>query len=317
MSKSIFILLVFFCSAINAQKREEGFDVSFKPTKNASRYYVITEKKDNKWYREAYFIPENTTAMTGWYKDEECKIEDGEFLWYHVNRNLKIKESYSDGKRNGTYISFHENGNMNDSLTYENGYRKGVGLGWYDNAYQSDSTNFDGKGNGVQIIWYPDGGNVSTAGRWSDDTLKVGKWNYYHMNGKLKATENYIDGKKVSCTCFTENEVKLDSLLCIDKEAGFKGGEAKWRKFLERNLRPDIPARRGAPDGLYTVMVQFIIDQQGNVIDIKPLTKFGYGMEDEVVRLLQESPNWEPARQYGIPVKAYRKQPVSFQIASK
>lgn len=317
MSKSIFVLLVFFSSVINAQKREEGFDISFKPTKDAARYYVITEKKDNKWYREAYFIPENTTAMTGWYKDEECKIEDGEFLWYHTNRNLKIKESYSDGKRNGIYISFHENGNMNDSLNYENGYRKGVGLSWYENAYQSDSTNFDGKGNGVQVIWYPDGGSVSSAGRWADDTLKVGVWVYYHENGKIQAKENYINGKVTACSCFTENEIELDSLLCISKEAIFPNETTGWIRFVQKNLNPMVPITKGAPEGIYTVMVQFKVDTEGNLKDVKALTKFGYGMEEEVLRMLSKSPKWIPATNLGKKINAYRKQPVTFQVSSE
>ncbi len=37
-------------------------------------------------------------------------------------------------------------------------------------------------------------------------------------------------------------------------------------------------------------------------------------MEAEVVRMLKKSPKWSPAIQNGKPVKAYRKQPVTFVI---
>jgi hypothetical protein len=37
-------------------------------------------------------------------------------------------------------------------------------------------------------------------------------------------------------------------------------------------------------------------------------------MEEEVVRILKKSPKWSPAIQNGKPVKAYRRQPVTFMI---
>jgi len=37
-------------------------------------------------------------------------------------------------------------------------------------------------------------------------------------------------------------------------------------------------------------------------------------MEEEVVRVLNKSPKWTPAIQFGRRVKAYRKQPVSFFV---
>ncbi len=100
----------------------------------------------------------------------------------------------------------------------------------------------------------------------------------------------------------------------VDIEASFPGGEMAWRKFLEKNLRADIPLKQGAPAGSYTVWIQFVVDKEGNVSDLKPLTNHGFGMETEIVRVLKKSPKWMPASQNGIPVKAYRKQPVTFVI---
>ena len=65
------------------------------------------------------------------------------------------------------------------------------------------------------------------------------------------------------------------------------------------------------------VMVQFVVDKEGRVTDIKPLTKFGFGMEEEVIRILKKSPPWIPAIQFGRSVKAYRKQPVTFVVARR
>lgn len=103
----------------------------------------------------------------------------------------------------------------------------------------------------------------------------------------------------------------------VDKEASYEGGDAAWRKFLEKNLNPNVPVDNGAPAGLYTVYVQFIVDRDGSIYDIKPLTEQGYGMEQEVVRILKKAGRWIPAMQNDRQVKAYRKQPVTFQVTDE
>lgn len=65
------------------------------------------------------------------------------------------------------------------------------------------------------------------------------------------------------------------------------------------------------------VVVQFIVDQKGTLSDIKALTAHGYGMEQEVIRVLKKSPKWLPAQVNGRKVKAYRKQPITFAVSDK
>jgi protein TonB len=100
----------------------------------------------------------------------------------------------------------------------------------------------------------------------------------------------------------------------VEEEAYFAGGESAWRSYLEQNLNPAVPVDRGAKAGIYTVYIQFVVDIDGKISDIKPLTKHGFGLEAEVMRILRISPSWVPAVQHGRKVRAYRKQPVTFQI---
>lgn len=100
----------------------------------------------------------------------------------------------------------------------------------------------------------------------------------------------------------------------VDFEATFPGGLPAWKKHLEKNLKPTVPIDNGAPVGNYTVVVQFIVDKEGIVSDIKALTNFGYGMEQEVIRVIQKGPRWLAANQNGRKVKAYRKQPITFVV---
>jgi protein TonB len=103
----------------------------------------------------------------------------------------------------------------------------------------------------------------------------------------------------------------------VEIEAAFQGGESAWRKYLERNLNPSAPVDNGAPEGTYTVYVQFVVSKDGSISDVRALTKHGYGMEEEAVRVIRKGPKWTPAIQNGRQVNAYRKQPITFQVQSE
>jgi hypothetical protein len=100
----------------------------------------------------------------------------------------------------------------------------------------------------------------------------------------------------------------------LEMEAFFPGGEMAWKRFLERNLNPGVPTENHAPAGMYTVWVQFVVNKDGSVTDIKALTNWGHGMEAEVIRIIKKAGGWSPANIAGKPVKAYRKQPVTFMV---
>ena len=120
----------------------------------------------------------------------------------------------------------------------------------------------------------------------------------------------------VSSQLFSQPEIDSSEEVFdkVDIDASFPGGDKAWIKFLQTHLNANVPVDNGAPAGKYTVWVQFIVDKEGNVTALNPLTTQGYGMEAEVMRILKLVPKWTPASQNGRLVKAYRKQPVTFII---
>jgi protein TonB len=123
------------------------------------------------------------------------------------------------------------------------------------------------------------------------------------------------EGKKVIEEKKEDDENKVFEK--VEVEASFKGGEKEWRRYLERNLNANTPVENGAPAGSYTVVVQFIVDKEGKISDVKALTNHGYGMEEEAVKIIRKGPNWVPAVQNGRNVKAYRKQPITFLVSEE
>ncbi len=98
----------------------------------------------------------------------------------------------------------------------------------------------------------------------------------------------------------------------VEIEASYPGGAEGWIKFLQKNLKSDVPIKNDAPIGKFQAIVLFIVDKDGSVSNVKPVTRLGYGMEEEVIRVIEMSGKWTPATRNGIPLKAYRKQPITF-----
>jgi protein TonB len=105
-----------------------------------------------------------------------------------------------------------------------------------------------------------------------------------------------------------------EPFTAVEIEARFDGN---WEKFLLRNLNAQTSVDNDAPAGNYKVLIQFVVDIDGIVSDIKPLTNLGYGLEQEAIRVLKKAKNWEPARQNGRQVKAYRIQAITFQVTGE
>ena len=124
-----------------------------------------------------------------------------------------------------------------------------------------------------------------------------------------------------SQTLNSNDQAVSDSLneiyTVVDKEAKFPGNAKEWEKYLLKNLKIDEPVKNGAPDGCYLVIVTFKVAKDGKITDLNSETKLGYGMEDEVIRMIKKCPNWEPAVRYGRKVNSIKRQRITFMLATK
>lgn len=113
------------------------------------------------------------------------------------------------------------------------------------------------------------------------------------------------------------NTVKQDSTYTkVDSAARFGDGEKALKRYLEKNLNIFKPVDNGAPNGTYNIIIDFVVTKNGNLDNIKAETKFGYGMEEEAIRVIKNSPSWIPAMSNGEKVNSFRKQPFTFRIGN-
>jgi protein TonB len=97
----------------------------------------------------------------------------------------------------------------------------------------------------------------------------------------------------------------------IENEAGFPGGTVKWNEFVKKNFN-FTRIESSMPDSVTafsdTAKVQFVVDKNGIIKDIKFLTKNIASFQQSCTDIFKNSPHWTPANQCGRNVNAYRKQ---------
>jgi protein TonB len=97
----------------------------------------------------------------------------------------------------------------------------------------------------------------------------------------------------------------------VEIESSFPGGSAAWIQFLNTHLVYPNKAVRRKIQG--TVILQFIIDKQGNVSDLSAISGDPI-LAAAALKAMENSPKWIPAEQHGRKVKSYKKQPIVFKL---
>lgn len=99
----------------------------------------------------------------------------------------------------------------------------------------------------------------------------------------------------------------------VEIESEYPGGAAAWMRYLNKNFRYPDEAINNEIQG--TVVVQFIVDKEGNVSNVEAVSgPEAGGLRQEAIRVIVHSGKWIPAIQNGRNVKSYKKQPVQFKL---
>lgn len=102
----------------------------------------------------------------------------------------------------------------------------------------------------------------------------------------------------------------------VEIESTFPGGMAAWARYLNKTLQYPEEATNNEIQG--SVVVQFIVDKDGNVSNVEAISgPTDGGLREEAVRVIKRSGQWTPAVQNGRKVKSYKKQPIQFKIGTE
>jgi len=148
-----------------------------------------------------------------------------------------------------------------------------------------------------------------------EDT-KIGTVNQEGVKDDGIAAPPVSDAGKGVVEAPKDNEDYDKTFTKVEIESEFPGGGAAWLRYLNKNLRYPDDAVNNEIQG--TVVVQFIVDKEGNVSDVQAISgPDNGGLREEAIRVIKKSGKWTPAVQNGRQVKSYKKQPIVFKLEAQ
>jgi TonB family protein len=98
----------------------------------------------------------------------------------------------------------------------------------------------------------------------------------------------------------------------VEQKPEFATGEAEMFKYLRQNIHYPAAARENSIEG--KVYVNFVVNTDGLISDVKVLKGIGGGCNEETVRVVQNMPKWKPGVLQGNIVRTRYTLPVSFKL---
>lgn len=131
----------------------------------------------------------------------------------------------------------------------------------------------------------------------------------------VTSNESCTDEINYNDLIIPEDEVIEEAIpfFIVEEKPTFQGGDANtFRNWVSSQL---VYPKKALENGIQgTVLLQFDIDRNGNIINVKVLRGVDKTLDDEAVRVVSSSPKWSPGRQGDMPVVARYQFPIEFQL---
>jgi len=99
----------------------------------------------------------------------------------------------------------------------------------------------------------------------------------------------------------------------FDNQPMPKNGMKELYSYIGKTLKYPEKAKNEGIEG--KVFVEFIVDTEGKLTEVKAIKGIGAGCDEEAVRVLQEAPKWNPASVMDMPVKVRMIIPISYKLS--
>lgn len=104
-----------------------------------------------------------------------------------------------------------------------------------------------------------------------------------------------------------------EALIVADEMPEFEGGVTGLMRYIGQNIIYPTLAREIGKEG--TVHISFVVNELGNVENVKVMRGIGFGCDEEVVRVVGKMPRWKKVgKNAGHPVKVRYNIPVKFKL---
>jgi len=108
-------------------------------------------------------------------------------------------------------------------------------------------------------------------------------------------------------------ENKNDTIYdIVDQMPKFPGGETAMMEFIAKNVKYPQKAKDEGVQG--RVFIQFVVEKDGSIGEVKLLRGIGGGCDEEGIRVVKSMPKWTPGQQAGKSVRVHYTLPIFFKL---
>lgn len=116
---------------------------------------------------------------------------------------------------------------------------------------------------------------------------------------------------------FCQEEVKVSDddaiFFVVEEQAEFPGGMEAMYAYIQKNLIYPEKAKEKGIEG--RVFVQFVIEKDGSISNVKILRGIGGGCDEAAKEMVEKMPKWKPGTQKGKPVRCQFNLPINFELS--
>lgn len=132
------------------------------------------------------------------------------------------------------------------------------------------------------------------------------------LDTKVQAPEVIVAPQVVEPVVKEPEPPKEDNKVfdVVEQAPQFLGGNLN--KWLSNNIRYPEAAQQNGVSG--RVIVQFVVERDGSITDVKVVKGVDKDLDAEAVRVVKKMPKWQPGKNNGHPVRTKFTLPINFTI---
>lgn len=133
-----------------------------------------------------------------------------------------------------------------------------------------------------------------------------------YMEKEIGENEHHIAIEVIEEDANYDVDLENTVFFIVEEMPEFPGGEEELRKFIADNIKYPEEAEQKNIQG--KVYVQFVINREGNVEDVKLAKGVDPLLDEAAMNIVKSMPQWKPGKQRGQYVKVSFTVPINFQL---
>jgi periplasmic protein TonB len=261
-SKMFAILILIIPVSLLGQNRSDlrYFDKNWNPvlSKAQATYYRKIKDADSV-YQVIDYYRSDSLLMDGFFSSiSPALVHHGKATWYYEDGTIEKIGFFRKGKPVGIHKEYYKNGQLKAEVLHE-GYKE-----YHLQRFDEQGNSLLNNGNGTFTATY-----MNTEYSYEVFDGQLLRSYYVNMAGDT------IYGKA------TKPAVYL------------RGGSASFFENLREEVNYPDRFRKSGLEG--TVLVSFVIDQKGNMVETRVVKSMGSDFDTNAVKTVQRNKDWKPA----------------------